>query len=130
MALTVVVIAPQLPAYPPKPPPHLAALEYRLVAGSSDDCAQPISVSDGDNPFDTTSASSGNPPAPCFADQQVHNDRWFLYRIATHILAFEGDGKVRWFEGNYQAYVAKRREEIGDQAENPHRIKYKKLVSG
>ncbi|MCE9583461.1 MAG: energy-dependent translational throttle protein EttA [Planctomycetes bacterium] len=58
----------------------------------------------------------------------VTHDRWFLDRIATHILAFEGDGKVRWFEGNYQAYVAKRREEIGDAAENPHRIKYRKLA--
>ncbi|MCC6741088.1 MAG: energy-dependent translational throttle protein EttA [Planctomycetia bacterium] len=58
----------------------------------------------------------------------VSHDRWFLDRIATHILAFEGDGKVRWFEGNYQAYVAKRREEIGDDAERPRRIKYKKLT--
>ncbi|KAF0244260.1 MAG: heme ABC transporter ATP-binding [Planctomycetota bacterium] len=58
----------------------------------------------------------------------VTHDRWFLDRIATHILAFEGEGKVRWFEGNYQAYVAKRREEVGDDAENPRRIKYKKLA--
>ncbi len=58
----------------------------------------------------------------------VSHDRWFLDRVATHILAFEGDGKVRWFEGNYQAYHAKRREELGDEAETPRRIKYKKLA--
>ncbi len=60
----------------------------------------------------------------------VSHDRWFLDRIATHILAFEGDGKVRWFEGNYQAYIARRREEIGEEAERPHRIVYKKLTHG
>ncbi len=58
----------------------------------------------------------------------VSHDRWFLDRVATHILAFEGEGKVRWFEGNYQAYHAKRREELGDDAETPRRIKYKKLA--
>ncbi|MBI2921773.1 MAG: energy-dependent translational throttle protein EttA [Planctomycetes bacterium] len=58
----------------------------------------------------------------------VSHDRWFLDRIATHIIAFEGEGKVRYFEGNYQAYIAKRKEEIGDDAERPHRIKYKKIV--
>ena len=56
------------------------------------------------------------------------HDRWFLDRIATHILAFEGEGKVRWFEGNFQAYEEKRKEELGD-AYQPHRIKYKKLTS-
>jgi len=56
------------------------------------------------------------------------HDRWFLDRLATHILAFEGEGKARWFEGNFQAYEAKRREELGDEY-RPHRIKYKKLTN-
>jgi len=56
----------------------------------------------------------------------VSHDRYFLDRIATHILAFEGEGVVRWFEGNFQAYEARRKEELGD-AYQPHRIKYKKL---
>jgi ATP-binding cassette ChvD family protein len=58
----------------------------------------------------------------------VSHDRWFLDRIATHILAFEGEGKVRWFEGNFQAYAEKRRQEQGTSAEQPRRIKYKKLA--
>jgi ATP-binding cassette ChvD family protein len=58
----------------------------------------------------------------------VSHDRYFLDRIATHILAFEGDGKVRWFEGNFQAYEERRKEELGD-AYQPHRIKYKKLTA-
>ena len=58
----------------------------------------------------------------------VSHDRWFLDRLATHILAFEGNGKVRWFEGNFQAYSEKRREELGQAADQPHRIKYKKLA--
>jgi ATP-binding cassette ChvD family protein len=58
----------------------------------------------------------------------VSHDRFFLDRIATHILAFEGDGKVRWFEGNFQAYEERRKEELGD-AYQPHRIKYKKLTA-
>ncbi len=57
----------------------------------------------------------------------VSHDRWFLDRLATHILAFEGDGKVRWFEGNYQAYMEKRHEELGTDADQPHRIKYVKI---
>jgi sulfate-transporting ATPase len=57
----------------------------------------------------------------------VSHDRWFLDRIATHILAFEGEGKVRWFEGNFQSYMEKRRQEIGSAADQPKRIKYKKL---
>lgn len=59
----------------------------------------------------------------------VSHDRWFLDRIATHILAFEGDAKVRWFEGNFEAYAEKRREELGSAAEQPKRIKYKKIAS-
>jgi ATP-binding cassette ChvD family protein len=58
----------------------------------------------------------------------VSHDRWFLDRIATHILAFEGEGKVRWFEGNFQAYAEKRHQEQGTSAEQPRRIKYKRLA--
>jgi len=58
----------------------------------------------------------------------VSHDRWFLDRIATHVLAFEGEGRVRWFEGNYQSYAEKRRQELGQAAEQPKRIKYKKLA--
>jgi ATP-binding cassette ChvD family protein len=57
----------------------------------------------------------------------VSHDRYFLDRIATHILAFEGEGKVRWFEGNFQAYAERRKEELGE-AYRPHRMKYKKLT--
>ena len=57
----------------------------------------------------------------------VSHDRFFLDRIATHILAFEGEGKVRWFEGNFQAYEERRKEELGEQY-RPHRMKYKKLT--
>jgi len=56
----------------------------------------------------------------------VSHDRYFLDRLATHILAFEGEGKVRWFEGNFNAYETRRKEELGDEYQ-PHRIKYKKL---
>ncbi len=58
----------------------------------------------------------------------ISHDRWFLDRIATHILAFEGDSKVVWFEGNFSDYEASRRERLGDAALVPHRIKYKKLT--
>jgi ATPase subunit of ABC transporter with duplicated ATPase domains len=58
----------------------------------------------------------------------ISHDRWFLDRIATHILAFEGDSKVVWFEGNYQEYETDRRRRLGALAEQPHRIKYKPLV--
>jgi ATP-binding cassette ChvD family protein len=60
----------------------------------------------------------------------ISHDRWFLDRIATHILAFEGDSQVVWFEGNYQDYEADRKRRLGDEAERPHRIKYRKLVVG
>jgi len=56
------------------------------------------------------------------------HDRWFLDRIATHILAFEGDSKVVWFEGNYSEYEADRRKRLGKEAERPHRIRYRKLT--
>ena len=58
----------------------------------------------------------------------ISHDRWFLDRIATHILAFEGDSQVVWFNGNYADYEADRKRRLGDQAMNPHRIKYKKLA--
>lgn len=57
----------------------------------------------------------------------ISHDRWFLDRIATHILAFEGDSKTVWCEGNYQTYEAQRKERLGVEADQPHRIKYKKL---
>jgi ATP-binding cassette ChvD family protein len=58
----------------------------------------------------------------------ISHDRWFLDRIATHMLAFEGDSKVVWFEGNYQEYEADRRRRLGVDADQPHRIKYRKLT--
>ena len=58
----------------------------------------------------------------------ISHDRWFLDRIATHILAFEGDSQVVWFEGNYQDYEADRKRRLGAQADQPHRIKYRKLT--
>src|SRR6516165_6766808 len=60
----------------------------------------------------------------------VSHDRWFLDRIATHVLAFEGASQVRWFEGNFEAYESFRREQLGAEADRPHRITYKKLVRG
>ena len=59
----------------------------------------------------------------------ISHDRWFLDRIATHILAFEGDSATVWFEGNYQEYEADRKRRLGIEAERPHRIKYKKLAA-
>jgi ATP-binding cassette ChvD family protein len=58
----------------------------------------------------------------------ISHDRWFLDRIATHVLAFEGDSQVRWFEGTHEEYVEFRRKELGAEAEQPHRLKYKPLV--
>ena len=60
----------------------------------------------------------------------ISHDRWFLDRVATHVLAFEGDSQVTWFEGNFDAYEDWRRERLGAEAERPHRITYKKLVRG
>ncbi|TAK62150.1 energy-dependent translational throttle protein EttA [Methylobacter sp.] len=57
----------------------------------------------------------------------ISHDRWFLDRIATHMLAFEGDSHVVWFEGNYEDYEADRHRRLGSDADNPHRLKYKKL---
>ena len=58
----------------------------------------------------------------------ISHDRWFLDRIATHILAFEGDSKVVWCDGNYQTYEAQRKERLGMEADQPHRIRYKSLT--
>jgi len=58
----------------------------------------------------------------------ISHDRWFLDRIATHMLAFEGDSQVRWFEGNFSEYEAFRKKELGAEADQPHRIKYKPLA--
>ncbi len=60
----------------------------------------------------------------------VSHDRWFLDRIATHVLAFEGDSEVRWFEGNFSDYEADRHKRLGSSADQPHRIRYKPLVRG
>ena len=60
----------------------------------------------------------------------VSHDRWFLDRIATHVIAFEGDSQVRWFEGNFEAYESFRHEQLGAEADRPHRLTYKKLVRG
>jgi ATP-binding cassette ChvD family protein len=59
----------------------------------------------------------------------ISHDRWFLDRIATHMLAFEGESQVVWFEGNYQDYEADRRRRLGAEADRPHRIKYRRLTS-
>jgi ATP-binding cassette ChvD family protein len=58
----------------------------------------------------------------------ISHDRWFLDRIATHVLAFEGDSQVRWFEGNFESYEENRRERLGAAADRPHRITYKRLT--
>ena len=58
----------------------------------------------------------------------ISHDRWFLDRIATHVLAFEGDSEVRWFEGNFEAYEENRHERLGAEADRPHRITYKRLT--
>ena len=58
----------------------------------------------------------------------ISHDRWFLDRIATHILAFEGESQVVFFEGNYQEYEADRKRRLGAEADQPHRIRYRKLI--
>jgi len=60
----------------------------------------------------------------------ISHDRWFLDRVATHVLAFEGDSQVRFFEGNFEAYEENRRARLGAAADRPHRVSYKKLVRG
>ncbi|MGH8994241.1 MAG: ATP-binding cassette domain-containing protein, partial [Acidimicrobiia bacterium] len=58
----------------------------------------------------------------------ISHDRWFLDRIATHVLAFEGESQVRWFEGNFSDYEADRRRRLGVEADQPHRIRYKPVT--
>ena len=58
----------------------------------------------------------------------ISHDRWFLDRIATHVLAFEGDSQVRWFEGNFTEYEAWRKKQLGADAAQPHRLKYKPIT--
>ena len=58
----------------------------------------------------------------------ISHDRWFLDRIATHILAFEGDSRAIWFQGNYSEYEADRKKRLGAEADHPHRIKYRHLT--
>jgi len=58
----------------------------------------------------------------------ISHDRWFLDRVATHVLAFEGDSQVVWFEGNFESYEEHRRARLGDAADRPHRITYKRLA--
>jgi sulfate-transporting ATPase len=60
----------------------------------------------------------------------ISHDRWFLDRVATHVLAFEGDSQVTWFEGNFEAYEEHRHATLGAAADRPHRITYKRLVRG
>ena len=57
----------------------------------------------------------------------ISHDRWFLDRIATHILAFEGDSHVEWFEGNYEDYEKDKKRRLGVDADQPHRIKYRRI---
>ncbi|MFC2305089.1 MAG: energy-dependent translational throttle protein EttA, partial [Cardiobacterium hominis] len=57
----------------------------------------------------------------------ISHDRWFLDRVATHILAFEGDSQVEFFPGTYSEYEADRKRRLGDEADQPHRIKYKRI---
>jgi ATPase subunit of ABC transporter with duplicated ATPase domains len=59
----------------------------------------------------------------------ISHDRWFLDRVATHVLAFEGDSQVTWFEGNFEAYEENRHEKLGAEADRPHRITYKRLTA-
>jgi sulfate-transporting ATPase len=58
----------------------------------------------------------------------ISHDRWFLDRLATHILAFEGDSHVEWFEGNFEAYEEDKRRRLGAEATEPHRIKYRPIA--
>ena len=58
----------------------------------------------------------------------ISHDRWFLDRVATHIMAFEGDSKVVWYEGNYSEYEADRKRRLGKEADQPHRLKFRKLT--
>jgi ATPase subunit of ABC transporter with duplicated ATPase domains len=58
----------------------------------------------------------------------ISHDRWFLDRVATHIMAFEGDSTVYWYAGNYTGYLEDHKKRVGKDADQPHRIKYRKLT--
>ena len=60
----------------------------------------------------------------------ISHDRWFLDRICTHTMAFEGDSQVFFYPGNYTEYEEDRKKRLGDEADQPHRVRYKKLVHG
>ena len=60
----------------------------------------------------------------------ISHDRWFLDRIATHMLAFEGESRAVWFEGNYSDYEEDRKKRLGRDADTPHRVKYRRLTRG
>ncbi len=79
-----------------------------------------------ENPRQRESMPSPQLPASITEDVISH-DRWFLDRIAAHILAFEGDSHVEWFEGNYEDYEKDKKRRLGVDADQPHRIKYRKL---
>ena len=105
-------------------PAHLAvAFERQHVRG--DAIEEPAIVADHDG---TTGErlESGLERFPGCA-VVISHDRWFLDRIATHILAFEGDSHAEWFEGNFQDYEADRKRRLGTDADQPHRIKYKPI---
>jgi len=69
---------------------------------------------------------TAQPPASV-TEGVISHDRWFLNRIATHMLAFEGDSHVEWFEGNYEDYEKDKKRRLGVDADQPHRIKYRRI---
>jgi hypothetical protein len=86
-----------------------------------------VSTNDGaENPRQGESIPSPQLPARV-AGSFISHDRWFLDRIATHILAIEGDSQVEWFEGNYEDYEKGRKKRMGADADTRHRIKYRKI---
>ena len=97
-------------------------LGVRLLANSTT-----VSSNDNtENPRQREPMPSPQPPASVTEDVISH-DRWFLDRIATHILAFEGDSHVEWFEGNYEDCEEDRKKRMGADADQPHRIQYRRI---
>jgi hypothetical protein len=96
--------------------------EVRLCA----EFATPLSQDNTENPSQRVSMPTAQPPASATGNVISH-DRWFLDRIATHLLAFEGDSHIEWFEGNYQDYEKDRKKRLGADADQPHRIKYRRI---
>ena len=88
------------------------------------DAAHPSLLDTGRSISGATSGASGT-FCPTLPD---YDDRWFLDRIATHILAFEGDSKITFFDGNFSEYEEWRKQTLGDAATRPHRITYRKLT--